>query len=51
MVHDSPQDTSSPKSIIYSSGGTLVELMGNVSFDTLREVAASMERVPGKYDK
>ncbi|MDO8964538.1 MAG: hypothetical protein Q7W30_08630 [Coriobacteriia bacterium] len=45
VVHEDPEDTSSPKMIVYSKGGTLAEIAGDATFDQLKAVAAGMVRV------
>jgi hypothetical protein len=41
MLQD-PQDPASPPIIVYSAGGTFIELQGDPSLDELKKVAASM---------
>jgi hypothetical protein len=41
MLQD-PQDPASPPLIVYSAGGTFVELQGDPNLDELKKVAASM---------
>jgi predicted small lipoprotein YifL len=42
VVYEDPEDTTSPKDIIYNAKGTLCELYGGSSFEELKAVAASM---------
>jgi len=42
IVYEDPQDKTTPRMIVYGKGGTLAELSGDVSFDELKAVAASM---------
>lgn len=42
VVHQDPTDTTSPIVIVYSHGGTFIELQGDPSLDELKKVAASM---------
>ncbi|MDO8964537.1 MAG: hypothetical protein Q7W30_08625 [Coriobacteriia bacterium] len=42
VMYEDPADPNSPKYIIYYAKGTLVELAGDVSFEELKAVAASM---------
>ena len=42
VVYADPEDTTSPKMIVYNGKGNLAELTGEVTFEQLKSVAASM---------
>jgi hypothetical protein len=42
IMYQDPEDTSTPPMIIYSKGGTFIELQGDPSLAELKKVAASM---------
>ena len=42
IMYQDPEDPASPAMIIYSKGGTFIELQGDPSLDELKKVAASM---------
>jgi hypothetical protein len=42
VVYQDPQDTTSPRLIVYSKGGNFAELSGDVTLEQLKAVAASM---------
>lgn len=42
VTYEDPEDTSSPRMIVYNSKDNLAELVGGVDFDQLKAVAASM---------
>jgi hypothetical protein len=42
IMYQDPEDTSTPPMIIYSKGGTFIELQGDPSLDELKKIAASM---------
>lgn len=42
VIYEDPEDTSSPRMIVYDSTENLAELYGGASFDQLKAIAASM---------